>query len=213
MKLYNSNASNFASKCRIVIREKGLDQVQVVDPPGGGLASSEYRRINPLGKIPALDADGTIILESEVINEYLEDRFPDQPLMPKDPIGRARVRMIARLHDLYLEPPMRALYGQLDPRSRDAKLVGDKLPEIATRLDQLEGMLGEPWAAGAAFTLADCSLAPTMPFAMALLPMLGGKPPLEGHPRLAAWWSRVLERPSVARVIAEQQEALAKMQR
>lgn len=213
MKLYNMNLSNFATKSRIVIYDKGLN-IDIVQPPGGDLHSAEYQKINPLGKIPCLDADGMIIPESEVINEYLEDKFPEKPLLPKSPEGRARVRLFTRFHDLYLEPPLRALFGQMDPKSRDEKVVNEKLTEVNKRLDELEKMLGEAgFAAGADFTLADCAIAPTMFFTIALLPMFGAKPPLEGHPKIAAWWNHVQTRASVKKGIGEMQEALAAMQK
>ena len=188
MKLYNMNLSNFASKCRLAIYEKGI-KVDVVPIPGGDLKSAEYLKIYPLGKTPALEVNGGIIGESEVINEYFEDKFPEKPLLPKDPEGRARARAFGRFHDLYLEPPLRALFPQVAAKEKDQKLIGEKLAEIKTRLDQLEGMLAAagPYALGSAFTLADCSLVPTMFFANLLLPMLGAPSFAEGRPRLEAW--------------------------
>ena len=208
MKLYSLALSQFASRCRIAIREKGLD-VEIVAPPGEGPSSAEYRRVNPLGKVPALDIGGRVLVESEVINEYLDERFPAPPLMPADPEGRARARTLSRFHDLYLEPALHPLFFQLDPKTRDAHVVGSGLADSATRLDQLEGLLVGPWAAGETFTVADCALAPTMLFATLVLPILGAPPPTEGRPRLAAWWERVQERPSVRAVHAEQREAAA----
>src|SRR5271169_4158608 len=112
MKLYSRDLSNFSGKSRIVIYEKGLN-VEMVDPPGG-IGSAEYKKLNALGKIPALQLDnGQVIAESEVINEYLEDKFPEKSLLPKDAEGRAKVRSFSRFHDLYLDPPMRALLPQL----------------------------------------------------------------------------------------------------
>jgi glutathione S-transferase len=213
MKLYNMNLSNFATKSRIAIYDKGL-KIEIVAPPGNDLHSAEYLKINPLGKIPCLDADGVIIPESEVINEYLEEKFPEKPLLPKSPEARAHVRSFTRFHDLYLEPPLRALFGQMNPKTRDEKVVNEKLTEENKRLDELEKMLGEKgFAAGAEFTLADCALAPTLFFAVNLLPMFGAKPPLEGRPKLAAWWTHVQTRPSVKKALAEMQEAMAAMQR
>jgi glutathione S-transferase len=212
MKLYQTNLSNYATKTRIAIYDKGL-KIDCLEPPGG-LHSPEYQKINPLDKIPCLDADGVMIPESEVINEYLEDKFPDKPLLPKSPEGRARVRLFTRFHDLYLEPPVRALFGQMNPKSRDDKVVNEKLTEVNKRLDELEKMLGENgFAAGADFTLADCALAPTMFFCNVLLPSFGAKPPMEGHPKLTAWWNHVQTRPSAKKGLGEMQEALAAMQK
>jgi glutathione S-transferase len=212
MKLYNMYLSNFASKCRIAINEKGA-KIEIAPIPGGDLKSSEYLEIYPLGKTPSLDADGTIIGESEVINEFLEDRFPAPPLLPKDPVGRAQSRMISRFHDLYLEPPLRALFPQVSAPEKDTKLVAEKLADIATRLDQLEATIGAPFAIGSQFTLADCALVPTFFFMAIVPPMLGGKDPFDGHPKLKAWWEKVQERDSVKKVLGEQQEALVAFQK
>src|SRR5438477_111580 len=84
MKLYNANLSNFASKCRLAIYEKNA-KVDIVPIPGGDLQSPEYLKIYPMGKTPALEIDGEIIGESEVINELLEESFPNPPLLPKGP--------------------------------------------------------------------------------------------------------------------------------
>jgi glutathione S-transferase len=209
MKLYQTYHSNFATKTRIAIYDKGL-KVDLVEPPGGS-ASVEYRKINPFARVPCLDADGVIISESEVINEYLEDKFPEKPLLPKSPEARAKVRLFSRFHDLYWEPPLHALYyGQLNPETRDDKVVNEKLTEVYKCLDELEKMMSETgYAAGADFTLADCALAPTMFFYIALLPAFGAKSPLEGRPKVARWWAYVQTRPSVKKAIDEMREAEA----
>ena len=67
------------------------------------------------------------------------------------------------------------------------------------------------FAAGPEFTLADCAVAPTMFFATNMLPGFGAKPPLEGRPKLEAWWTQVQTRPSVKKALAEMGEALAAM--
>jgi len=210
MKLYNLMLSNFASKSRIAIAEKGLN-VELVDPPGG-LGSADYKKINPIGKVPALVLDdGQLIAESEIINEYLEDKYPQNPLLPKDAEGKAKVRACTRFHDLYLEPPMRALFPKLFGQNLDDKFIEEKLKEVNSRLDQLDATIGSPWAAGSAFSLADAALAPTMFFLNTFLPQFGSKGPLEGRSKVAAWWKNVQERPSVKKTIGEQQAALNAM--
>jgi len=212
MKLYNVNLSNFATKSRLVIYDKGLN-IEMVPIPGGALSSPDYAKVNLLGKTPALDADGMLIPESEVINEYLEDKFPTPPLLPKSPEGRARVRIITRFHDLYLEPPLRALFGQMNPKTRDEKIVAEKVGDLKKRLDQLEVMIADGgFACGSDFTLADCALAPSMFFVANLGPFFGVNA-LEGHPKIAAWWTHVQTRPSVKKALGEMGEALAAMQR
>ncbi len=212
MKLYNMNLSNFATKCRLAIYDKGLD-IEMAPIPGGDLHSAEYAKVNPLGKTPALEVDGLLIPESEVINEYLEDKYPTPPLLPKSPEGRAKVRILTRFHDLYLEPPLRALFNQMNPKTRDAKIVAEKVADFKIRVDQLEKMLADGgFACGANFTLADCALVPTMFFVTNLMPIFGVNA-LDGHPKLAAWWTHVQTRPSVKKGLAEMGEALAAMQR
>jgi glutathione S-transferase len=211
MKLYSMNLSNFATKCRLVVYEKGAN-VQIAEIPGGNMKSAEYLKINPLGKIPTLDADGMIIPESETINEYLEEKFPNPPLLPKSPEDRARVRTFTRYHDLYLDPPIRALFAHLNPKSRDEKVVNEKLTEIQARLDQLETMLAPAggFAAGD-YSLADCALVPTTFFYTNMLPGFGAKPPLEDRPKWAAWWTKVQTRPAVGKVLGEMGAALKAM--
>jgi glutathione S-transferase len=208
MKLYGVLQSNFTAKVRIVLHEKGLlDDVELVPVPPDGPGADAYRAINPLGKIPALEVDGAVIVESEVINEYLDERFPKPPLLPADPLGRARVRVVSRFHDLYLEPALRVLY----PRGNaavDPALVEARLPEVCERFDQLEGMLGEPWAAGETFTLADCALAPTMLFASLLMRVMRRPAVAEGRAKVREWWQVVRTRPSVRAVLEAQREAL-----
>ncbi len=212
MKLYNLYLSNFASKCRIAIYEKGA-KVEIAPIPGGDLKSAEYLKIYPLGMTPSLEVDGVVIGESEIINEYLEERFPTPSLLPKDLEGRARSRWVSRFHDLHLEPPLRALFPQIPAPEKDTKLIGEKLAEITTRLDQLEAKIEGPYAVGGTFTLADCALVPTFFFLNVILPLFGAKGPLEGRPKITAWWAKVQERDAVKKVLGEQQEALVAFQK
>jgi glutathione S-transferase len=211
MKLYNMNLSNFATKCRIVVFEKGAN-IELADIPGGNPKSPEYLKINPLGKIPALQHEDLVIAESEIINEYLEEKFPSPPLLPKSPEDRAKVRFLTRMNDLYLDPPFRALFPHLNPKSRDEKVVSEKLGELQDRLDLLESLLpANGFAAGPEFSLADCAIAPTMFFLMNLMPAFGAKPPNETRPKIAAWWTKVQTRPSVNKAIGEMGVALKAM--
>jgi len=212
LKLYNSALSPFAARVRIAIYAKNL-QVEWVDPPGG-TGTPEYKRINPTGKVPALEVDGQVIPESEVINEYLEDRFPAPPLRPADPLACARMRVLSRFGDLYLLPSLGPLFGQMSAQARDAKLIAEKLAELAMRLDQLEQFtVAGPYAAGAGLTLADASLAPLFFFLGRVMPAVGGSNPLEGRPRLRKALDAAGGHPAVAKVLVEMAGAMAEMQR
>jgi glutathione S-transferase len=209
MKLYTVPLSNFGNKCVIVVYEKNA-AVEIVAPPGE-LKSAAYLAINPLGKVPALEVNGQVIAESEVINEYLEDKFPTPPLLPKDPEGRARVRGFTRHHDLYVDPPMRALFFQMDPKTRNAEVVKQSLAGVESALDYLESRLGSPWAAGEPFTLADCALAPSIWYVGRIAPAFAADDPFAKRPKLKAWFERVQQRSSVQRALEAQGKALAEM--
>lgn len=208
MKLYNADLSPYASRVRIAIYAKDLP-VEIVPVPGG-LGSAEFKKTNPLGKAPALEVDGQVVIESEVIVEYLDDRFPTPSLRPADPLARARMRALSRFADLYLATPLGALFGQMNPATCDAKLVSEKLAELDLRLDQLESLVvAGPYAAGPELTLADCALCPVFFFLTRVMPLVGGKPPLEGRPRLASVGATTARHPAVAKVLDEMSTAMA----
>ena len=99
MRLYSENNSPFSAPVRIAIYAKALD-IEIVAPPGG-LRSAQYHTINPLGTIPCLMLDdGTRLPESAAIMEYLEEKFPDPPLLPVTPEARAQVRLLQRIGEL-----------------------------------------------------------------------------------------------------------------
>jgi glutathione S-transferase len=207
LKLYNSDLSPFASRCRIQIYAKGLD-VAVVDPPGGA-GTDAFKAINPTGKIPALEVDGVILPESEVICEFLEDRFPEPPLRPAGDLDRARMRLLAELCDAYVVPSLTTLFRQFPPYERDPATASSCVAEVETGLDRIEAFMGKgPYAVDGRLTLADCSLAPALFFVVRLLPALGARNPLESRPKLQAWWNAVREDESVKRVMSEMRAAL-----
>src|SRR5271165_1746536 len=113
MKLYQTYASPFPTRVRLLIYAKGID-VEIIEPPGfhaSSEAKGDYLRINPIGRVPTLVLDdGRALPESEVICEYLEDAFPNAPLLPTDPWARAQVRLISRLCDFYLITAMVPLF-------------------------------------------------------------------------------------------------------
>ena len=83
--------------------EKGLQwETTWLDLPSGEHKKPEYLAINPVGKVPALIDDGVIVHDSTIINEYLEDKFPQNNLLPADPVARARARKFEDYADAYL---------------------------------------------------------------------------------------------------------------
>ena len=116
--LYAIPMSSYCAKTRILLRHKGIAHREL--PPPGGYGSEEYRRIVPSGNLPTLVHDGLMIADSEAIAEYLEDRFPEPPALPRDPADRARVRERSRFNDTRLDPEVRKLFPHVRPSRRDA---------------------------------------------------------------------------------------------
>jgi glutathione S-transferase len=100
MELYHNNMSVCAQKVRLVLREKQLRPVEHhLNLRAGDATRPEYLKLNPNGVIPTLIDQGTPIIESTVICEYLEDSFPDFPLRPNNTVARARMRTWTLLPD------------------------------------------------------------------------------------------------------------------
>ena len=98
MKLYDFALSPRVRKVRIVLAEKGLQYEKVtIDITKGEQKTPEYLAINPYGKVPALQDNGTTVYESTIIMEYLNDAYPDPTLLPADSGQRARARVLMGL--------------------------------------------------------------------------------------------------------------------
>jgi glutathione S-transferase len=219
MKLYQTYASPFPTRVRLVLYAKAIE-VEIIEPPGfhgSTQAKSDYLTINPIGRVPTLVLDdGRALPESEVICEYLEDAFPSPSLRPADAWGRAKARLIARLCDVYLVMAMVPLFNAAGrPRKTwDPARIAGAQSEVATALGWLEGHIGEEgYAVGASLTHADGAVAPQLVLAYEWAPVLfGGDSPLGLHPRLAAYWRAIQLDPIAARVIGETRDAIAEEQ-
>ena len=205
MKLYSVQLSPFAACCRLAIYAKSID-VELLPPHGEDTKSPEYLAVNPLGKIPCLDTGTEQIPESSTINEYLEDRFPDVPLLPNSAEERAKVRLIVRFVDLYLYPGLAKLFQQFSAESADPEIAQLGLSEIAEANGHIARYLSsEGFARGASLTLADCSLVPPLFFCAAIVPQFGG----EFSGPCAEYLARVSGEAPIDRVVGELQAALA----
>ena len=210
MKLCQFPHSHYSAKVTIALLEKGL----VFDAPALTSAypkSPEFLALNPLGKFPFLQDGDFGIGESEVIVEYLEDRYPQPALLPSTPEGRARSRWISRFHDLYLGPQLSTLYfGLSDGRASDPAFAAaevDKLHELMALLES--HVAPTPYLLGESFTLADASLVLSFWY-VGLLSKAYHKPVLDtAIPKLAQWFAAVQQRASVIQVLEKAQASLA----
>ena len=204
MILYALPVSTYSAKVRIALGIKGIDYEMV--PPPGGYGSPEYKAIVPVGTIPGLKDGDFVISESEVITEYIEEKYPDPPLLPGNAEQRARQRFLARFHDLWLEPHLRATFAHVDPARRDEAVLNECLDRYRARLDQLESLVDpDPWLGGRTIGVADCAFPATFTLADILLAHFGRES--RYGPKLKAWRETVYAHPVVALVTDESRRA------
>jgi glutathione S-transferase len=180
--LYDAARCPYCARVRIVLAEKGLPydavEIDLDDRPAWIFAK------NPLGKVPVLEEEGGFLLpESAVIMEYLEERYPEPPLLPADPAERALVRLLVERFDRLRKP-----YYALRRGDEAAR------PELDRQLGELDGLLEErPFLGGREYGLADIAY---LPWILRARTRLGID--LAAHEALAAWVDRAVERPAVA---------------
>jgi glutathione S-transferase len=162
------------------------------------------RKHNRIGKIPLLILeDGTAIPESQVIVEYLEERFGTKSggLLPCNHAPRSRARLVARIHDVYMGSHfLPTLFRDLSP---EQTAIG--LKWIETALDMLEELhpSGEQFFVGGQASVADISLAPTIVYMLVRGEKLKGGSPFTGRPHLRAWWARMMRDATWQRIYTE----------
>lgn len=159
--------SSASYRLRIALALKGLAYEQVAhDLRTGAQRSPDYLAIAPHGLVPALEADGTVLIESPAILEWIEARWPEPPLLPGDPAEAAKVRAIAALIACDIHPinNLRVLnYLRRELGAGDDQVRAWIAHWIAYGFAPLEQLIAQgqgPFAWGAAPTLADCHLVP-----------------------------------------------------
>ncbi len=197
--LYGVPVSSYTAKVAVALEAKGIAYERRA-PPGGSYRAPDYRALVPVGTVPAIDHDGFILAESDAIIEYLEETWPDPPLLPGDTRQRARIRFLSRLHDLHIEPQLRALFKEVDPKQRDAARAAVPLAEFERKMTVLgHYAVAAPFIAGPSLTMADCGWPATLAIADRLLPMFGRQLAL---PERLRNWRRALEAHPAAQSVA-----------
>lgn len=202
MKLYNSVGPN-PRVVNMFLAEKGveIDRVQVDIMAGENRQDAHLAR-NPAGQAPTLELDdGTFIAEITAICEYLDELYPEPPLIGSTPQERAVTRMWARRIDLQVVEPMligfRSSEGFAMFKDR-VRLLPQAAADLKTlaqeRIAWLDGLIGDgPFVAGARLTLADILLFCTMDFGASV-----GQPLNSDNKNIIAWFARMNARPSAA---------------
>jgi glutathione S-transferase len=176
---YCGSGSPYAWKIWLALEHKGIPyELKMLSFDGGDTKSPEFRAVNPRGKVPAILDNGLAVRESAVIGEYLEDRYPEKPLLP----GDAKARAMNRLFEL-------TLYRKGPPQTAE---LAEAHQQILDELALLEAELSGPYLAGA-LSLADFTVFPHV----RMLKRIDERQPGNGiaddrlPPKLRTWMKRI----------------------
>jgi glutathione S-transferase len=179
--LYDADRCPYCARVRIVLAEKGVEyetvRVDLADRPAW-----IYEK-NPLGRVPVLEEEAFVLPESAVINEYLEERYPEPPLWPADPGERALGRVLVFRFD-ELSKPYYALR-----RGDDG--AAERLDVALAGLDRV--LEAQPHLSGRAFGLADVAY---VPWVLRARDRMGVD--LQPFPAVSEWVDRLTARASIA---------------
>jgi glutathione S-transferase len=197
IKLYDFLPCPFGQKVRIALAEKGLTYELVeVDLAKGEHRQQDFFRLNPLGRVPVLIDEDATIYDSTIINEYLEDEYPDPPILPD--VSSSSMRARARLFEDFADTRFTFQVGQLmaelgkPETERNADRLQRVNRDIERMLDYLnQELAGRQFVAGD-FSVADIGFIPRL----LVLPNLGIEAGTN-RPNVDAWIKRLLERPSL----------------
>jgi glutathione S-transferase len=158
-------ASNYYNKVKLALLEK---EVPFEEKLVWADRSPALMEKSLLGKIPYFEIGDQVICESQIMVEYLEDAYPQKPLMPTDPVERADIRQLIIFMELHLELVARELYAEAFFGGKVSDETKVRVEKILKRNTAAFGKLAKfaPFIAGSTFTLADC-------VALAHLPMVG----------------------------------------
>ena len=156
MVLYSGTTDPFSHRCRFVLFEKGMDfEIRDVDMFN---IPAEVRAMTPYGTVPVLNERDLILYEANVIDEYIDERFPHPQLMPPDPITRARTRMFIYGFERELYQPVRVLENHA--ASEEAREAARK---SISQLQQFSGHLAKnKYFLGEDFSMLDICIAPLL---------------------------------------------------
>ena len=202
IKLYDAVPSSNSDRVKIALNEKGLAYERVsLNLARRDQKKPEFLKLNPYGKVPVIDDGGKILFESCIINEYLDEKYPNPPLMPKDPFLRARGRILVdygmnHLHVTYFA--LRDEFFFKKEGERDQKLIAEKQRELRSMLGYLEEGLGDKEYFLGEFSLTDVDLWPRF----GRLEDYGALPSPE-LPRLGGWIQRMKARASIKALVGQ----------
>lgn len=199
IKLYDFQASPNCQRVKVVLEEKKIPFDTVpVDLRKGEQKKADFLKLNPYGKVPVIIDGDTVLFESCIINEYLEEKYPNPPMLPKDPAKRAKVRILIDYGLNHLDASYQNIRMELmkDEKERNQETLEGAKREMKNLLQRFERELGsQPYLAGD-FSLLDAALVPRF-FRLEGFGVL----PDPSLPQLGKWLQRMKERPSVKAIL------------
>jgi stringent starvation protein A len=155
MTLYSGTTDPFSQRCRNVLYEKGMD-FQIIDVDMYN-KPEDLAVMNPYNQVPVLVERDLVLYESNIINEYIDDRFPHPQLMPADPVMRARARLFLFRFEKELFSNIEAIEkGSQKAAEKARTVIRDNLSQIAPVFSKQKHMLGEE------FSMLDVAIAPLL---------------------------------------------------
>jgi glutathione S-transferase len=203
LRLYFHPLSSFCQKVLVALYENDTPFEPHLVDLGDDASSAAFKKIWPIGKFPVLrdEARGRTIPESSIIIEYLAQHYPgNSRLVPEDADRARETRLSDRFYDLHVHVPMQKIVADRlrPPGKTDSFGVEQARAQLATALGMLDAeMATKTWAMGKDFSMADCAAAPALYYANLVAPF-GAT-----HKNVAAYFDRLLERPSFARAVRE----------
>ncbi|MER8951581.1 glutathione S-transferase family protein [Mesorhizobium sp. M0833] len=197
--------ASFCWKPLIALYENGTPFTSVVVDLGNEQSRAAFLKLWPLGKMPVLrdEALDRTVPESTIVIEYLNAYYPGPvELIPADFDLARQTRLADRFYDFYVQEPMQKIVGdRLRPEGKtDPFGVEQARTQLRSSYAIIEqDMQSRTWAVGASFTMADCAAAPALFYANKVEPFG------DEYPAVRRYHDRLLQRPSVARVIEEAQ--------
>jgi len=200
IKFYYGSGSPYAWRVQLVLEEKGIPYEPVLlSFSQGDHKKPEHLARHPHGKVPAIADDGVTVYESTPIVEYLEEKHPEKPLLPRDPAARARVRMEEFEAALYFGDAFREVGQRVfftPPEQRDQTAIESARAKVRSLLHALEARVKGrgPFLVGETLTRADLAWLPFVELAAR-----GGVELDDATPTLRAWRDHMRQRPSYER--------------
>jgi len=199
--LYFHPLSSYCQKVLIALYENATPFTPQQVDLGNPEELAALKRLWPFGRFPVLRDGDRVVAESSIIIEYLQQHHPGATrFIPADAERALATRMADRFYDLYVMDPMQRIVGdRLRPDgAKDPLGVEQARARLATAYDMIEAdMSTRQWAIGETFTMADCAAAPSLYYANLVQPF-GDK-----HRQVAAYFDRLMARPSFKRAVDE----------